>query len=1101
LLKMNKKINEELLPLCVPGKDGLPGKRGVSVKGNKGEDGEDGQPGQPGQPGEPGQPGQPGKDAISQPGKDGGMGLMPNHQLMTNKKNKVIGIRFQKNAEEWGEWITFKMPTLKVNNLTNIQFDPPPPSKAKRMRFLERGVWTQWVKINRSGGGGITDAPKDGKVYGRKDGQWVEVTGGGGGAVDSVFGRTGDVVALLNDYEASLVDNDSSVVGATVKDALETLAAMTGGSANYVVDVNGTGTHTTWQAAIDAAEIRGVPATIEGLAGNYTENLTITMSGISLTSGSGWSGIVKITGNVTVSLLGGGTNVSHLMGLEIVGKLEVAGAANTLMFIHQVSVNNTGGVSPMVLSNTHPSSTLIPSEMRLTESGNTAPALSITSGMNLDAIIGGGCEYRRNGESGSSNPAIDLSGNGFLRLNDANVLGQVKASAGGLKLIDQSAITVASGDPIDNTGYSGPAIVLTRCTVNGNGDLFTVGASGFWNLLTPGGGLTLNGTDVGIYMKRSVYDPALIQEQMVGLVATQTLTNKTVNGVVLDSTGATNQSLRRDGSYQTISSGDVSAGSNIADNALVRGDGGAKGVQQAANILVDDDDNITGVTEITATNIPLYKMLGNILTSGLIDGGGEFGFNATTTEFDISAGQAIIIDNTSDPDNPILVTLEWNDITDILVDVPNLIVTYVYLISDGGGGATVVQKSTPFTRSDYRNFVPIGVVVTADGANVSGFTDQSHCVCTNYFSSDMWEALGQLNRSGNQFSNTGALLRLQKSVGVTSTENINRENDAKDPHNMTSIAQDPIVWTYIRSNTSAPFFTLDIGAQDVNVTEIDDGAGNLVTIPPSDNYINIPCYWLADNNLAVLQHAQTSYKTFDDAVSDIPSLVVTQLGGLAPEFMRTILTIEKNTTNISAAIASGDARFTPMGKLGFGFGGGGSGGAGDMTQAIYDPAGITEQLVGLVATQTMTNKTMTSPVINTPTGIVKGDVGLGNVDNTSDANKPVSTATQTALDTKLDALVTVNTQVGTSYTLLDSDNGKTVTLNNAAGITLTIDIAALIAGFNCTIIQIGAGVVTVAGTATINNRQSHTKTAGQFAACTISYYAADTYLFQGDTAL
>lgn len=34
--------------------------------------------------------------------------------------------------------------------------------------------------------------------------------------------------------------------------------------------------------------------------------------------------------------------------------------------------------------------------------------------------------------------------------------------------------------------------------------------------------------------------------------------------------------------------------------------------------------------------------------------------------------------------------------------------------------------------------------------------------------------------------------------------------------------------------------------------------------------------------------------------------------------------------------------------------------------------------------------------------LVKGDVGLGNVDNTSDASKPVSTATQNALDTKVD---------------------------------------------------------------------------------------------------
>jgi hypothetical protein len=51
--------------------------------------------------------------------------------------------------------------------------------------------------------------------------------------------------------------------------------------------------------------------------------------------------------------------------------------------------------------------------------------------------------------------------------------------------------------------------------------------------------------------------------------------------------------------------------------------------------------------------------------------------------------------------------------------------------------------------------------------------------------------------------------------------------------------------------------------------------------------------------------------------------------------------------------------------------------------------------------ETLTNKTLTSPVINNATGISKSDVGLGNVDNTSDANKPVSTATQTALDAKL----------------------------------------------------------------------------------------------------
>jgi hypothetical protein len=55
----------------------------------------------------------------------------------------------------------------------------------------------------------------------------------------------------------------------------------------------------------------------------------------------------------------------------------------------------------------------------------------------------------------------------------------------------------------------------------------------------------------------------------------------------------------------------------------------------------------------------------------------------------------------------------------------------------------------------------------------------------------------------------------------------------------------------------------------------------------------------------------------------------------------------------------------------------------------------TSLLVTTTGAQTLTNKTIT-----TPSGLVKSDVGLGNVDNTSDASKPVSTAAQTALDLK-----------------------------------------------------------------------------------------------------
>ncbi len=86
----------------------------------------------------------------------------------------------------------------------------------------------------------------------------------------------------------------------------------------------------------------------------------------------------------------------------------------------------------------------------------------------------------------------------------------------------------------------------------------------------------------------------------------------------------------------------------------------------------------------------------------------------------------------------------------------------------------------------------------------------------------------------------------------------------------------------------------------------------------------------------------------------------------------------------------------------------------------------TAVLVTLAGAQTLTNKTLTSPSISTPTGLVKGDVGLGNVDNTSDANKPISTATQSALDLKaplasptFTGTVTLPTGTVTSGMILD----------------------------------------------------------------------------------
>ena len=95
---------------------------------------------------------------------------------------------------------------------------------------------------------------------------------------------------------------------------------------------------------------------------------------------------------------------------------------------------------------------------------------------------------------------------------------------------------------------------------------------------------------------------------------------------------------------------------------------------------------------------------------------------------------------------------------------------------------------------------------------------------------------------------------------------------------------------------------------------------------------------------------------------------------------------------------------------------------------------------------------------------------------------------------------TINDQTGTAYTLLASDNGKVVVLNNGSAVTVTVP-SGLGAGFNCSFVQKGAGQVTFsASSTTINNRQSHTKINAQYGVASLVAYAADVFVLAGDTA-
>lgn len=100
-------------------------------------------------------------------------------------------------------------------------------------------------------------------------------------------------------------------------------------------------------------------------------------------------------------------------------------------------------------------------------------------------------------------------------------------------------------------------------------------------------------------------------------------------------------------------------------------------------------------------------------------------------------------------------------------------------------------------------------------------------------------------------------------------------------------------------------------------------------------------------------------------------------------------------------------------------------------------------------------------------GLTKSSVGLGNVDNTSDKNKPISTATQTALDAKQNQLTFYNEDTSTnqkasiqganSFSIQNTNKGLIID-GNDGGITISNN------NFNA-----GQGVISITGNNWKNN--------------------------------
>lgn len=258
------------------------------------------------------------------------------------------------------------------------------------------------------------------------------------------------------------------------------------------------------------------------------------------------------------------------------------------------------------------------------------------------------------------------------------------------------------------------------------------------------------------------------------------------------------------------------------------------------------------------------RLTSNPLTTGRLN-------FVNSTQFQLTAGRGQVVDNITDPENPIIYDVSWSTQTITATRIAES--TFTIITVDKNGQVVQRLATEQYDYWNYRNEIILGTVQHFDKVNITSVTRRLF-----YPNIDMHLSLAEYQREmggvirGNTVSGVAGGLTLQKTAGTLWNIGSNIFNDLSKPNLLQLNALNPLAFTYTWRDGSGAWKTLT-AQTNIQPNWYDDNTINTPSTRPNGTVANnkwsIQRAKLAGNNVVVLEFGQALYNSLAECVDGL----------------------------------------------------------------------------------------------------------------------------------------------------------------------------------------------------------------------------------------